>query len=119
MARNDMRMLHSTTSNTAKSELVDLVDCDDPGRAIVGNWNSNRSPKNRRRSSYVRKYLFHSVACLREGRREARHCLDDCRRDGFGWLSSQLSDRPAYIDPELLNYYRYVERSQTAFQDAP
>ena len=38
---------------------------------------------------------------------------------GFGWLFSQLGDRPAYMDQESLGYYRYVERTKTGFQDAP
>ena len=38
---------------------------------------------------------------------------------GFGWLFPQLGERPAVMDPRSLEYYRYVERTKTGFQDAP
>ena len=37
----------------------------------------------------------------------------------FSWMLSQMSDEPAYLDQQSLGYYRYVERTKTAFQDTP
>ena len=39
---------------------------------------------------------------------------------GFGWLVGQLGpDLPNYVDEGTSDYYFYVERSKTVFQDAP
>jgi hypothetical protein len=38
---------------------------------------------------------------------------------GFGWLATQLGDAPLFPDEKTLSYYSYVERSKTAFEEAP
>src|SRR5262249_39677735 len=38
---------------------------------------------------------------------------------GFGWLVAELVDDPGHFDPDLVGYSLYVERSKTAFADAP
>jgi hypothetical protein len=38
---------------------------------------------------------------------------------GFGWLVTQLGDMPLFPDEQTLSYYSYVERSKTAFEQAP
>jgi hypothetical protein len=38
---------------------------------------------------------------------------------GFSWLVVQMGDSPAYLDREALDYYRYVERSKTVFEEVP